>query len=418
VRTVFFLVRKEFLQIFRDHTTVVQIFMIPIVQLLVLSNAATFDVKQVRMLVVDEDRTTVSVGLVQRLEGGRQFKVVRYEASDADVEHALLDREVTAVLHIPRRFEEDLVRLRVAPVQLVLNAEEGATSGIVQSNASAILASYAQELTRTLPTAGRGRAPVQLVLNAEEGATAGIVQGYANAILSGYAAELDRTLPTGRRPSPRVAPLDLRTQRWYNPTRNYKHWMVPALMVSLTTIIGLLLTAQNITRENELGTLEQLNVTPMTKVQFIAAKLIPFWILSMVIFSLGLAIGKLVFGIPMLGNLLLVYLAAAVYLIVVLGIGLAISAVTRTQQQAMFVAFFVMLIFLLMSGLFTPVDSMPDWAQRVAEVNPVKHFVSIMRAVLMRGAGLETVGAPIVGLGVAGVCVLGLAVLRYRKSVA
>jgi ABC-2 type transport system permease protein len=374
VRTVFFLVRKEFLQIFRDRTTVFQIFMIPVVQLLVLANAATFDVKRVAMLVVDEDRTTVSSGLVQRFQAGKQFRVVRYESTDADVDHALLDREVTAVLHIPRRFEEDLVR--------------------------------------------RGRAPVQLVLNAEEGATAGIVQGYANSILSGYAAELDRTLPTGRGPSPRVAPLDLRTQRWYNPTRNYKHWMVPALMVSLTTIIGLLLTAQNITRENELGTLEQLNVTPMTKVQFIAAKLIPFWILSMVIFSLGLAIGKLVFGIPMLGNLLLVYLAAAVYLIVVLGIGLGISTVTRTQQQAMFVAFFVMLIFLLMSGLFTPVDSMPDWAQRVAEVNPVKHFVSIMRAVLMRGAGLETVGPPIVGLGVAGVVVLALAVLRYRKSVA
>jgi ABC-2 type transport system permease protein len=374
VRTIYFLVRKEFLQIFRDRTTVFQIFMIPVVQLLVLANAATFDVKRVAMLVVDEDRTTVSSGLVQRFQAGKQFRVVRYEATDADVDHALLDREVTAVLHIPRRFEEDLVR--------------------------------------------RGRAPVQLVLNAEEGATAGIVQGYANSILAGYAAELDRTLATGRGPSPRVAPLDLRTQRWYNPTRNYKHWMVPALMVSLTTIIGLLLTAQNITRENELGTLEQLNVTPMTKVQFIAAKLIPFWILSMVIFSLGLAIGKLVFGIPMVGNLLLVYLAAAVYLIVVLGIGLAISTVTRTQQQAMFVAFFVMLIFLLMSGLFTPVDSMPDWAQRVAEANPVKHFVSIMRAVLMRGAGLETVGSTIVGLGVAGVVVLALAVLRYRKSVA
>ncbi|HKU61619.1 MAG TPA: ABC transporter permease [Gemmatimonadales bacterium] len=374
MRTVFFLVRKEFLQIFRDRTTVFQIFMIPVVQLLVLANAATFDVKRVAMLVVDEDRTTVSSGLIQRFQAGRQFRIVRAEPTDADVDHALLDREVTAVLHIPRRFEEDLVR--------------------------------------------RGRAPVQLVLNAEEGATAGIVQGYANAILAGYAAELDRTLPTDRGPSPRIAPLDLRTRRWYNPTRNYKHWMVPALMVSLTTIIGLLLTAQNITRENELGTLEQLNVTPMTKVQFIAAKLIPFWVLSMVIFTLGLIIAKLVFGIPTRGNLLLVFLAAGVYLIVVLGIGLAISTVTRTQQQAMFVAFFVILIFLLMSGLFTPVDSMPDWAQRVAAVNPVMHFVSIMRAVLMRGAGLETVGPPIVGLGVAGVVVLALAVLRYRKSVA
>jgi ABC-2 type transport system permease protein len=303
--------------------------------------------------------------------------VVRYEATDAGVDHALLDREVTAVLHIPRRFEEDLVR--------------------------------------------RGRAPVQLVLNSEEGATAGIVQSYAAAILASYARELDRTLPTVRRAgasAARVAPLDLRTQRWFNPTRNYKDWMVPALMVSLTTIIGLLLTAQNIVRENELGTLEQLNVTPMTKLQFIAAKLIPFWLLTMVIFSIGLAIGRLVFAMPMRGNLLLVYLAAMVYLVVVLGLGLWISTVTRTQQQAMFVAFFVILIFLLMSGLFTPVDAMPRWAQWVAEANPVKHFVVVMRAVLVRGAGLETVGRPIVGLAVAGAAVLALAVLRYRKSAA
>jgi len=377
MRTTFFLVRKEFLQIFRDRTTVFQIFMIPVIQLLILANAATFDVKRVRMLVVDEDRTTVSTGLVERLEGGRQFRVVRYEPSDVGVDYALLDRQVTAVLHIPRRFEEDLVR--------------------------------------------RGRAPVQLVLNSEEGATAGIVQSYATAILDSYARELDRTLPAVRAGSNtvrRVAPLDLRTRRWYNPTRNYKHWMVPALMVSLTTIIGLLLTAQNIVREDELGTLEQLNVTPMTKLQFIAGKLIPFWLIALVIFSLGLLIGRLVFGIPMRGSLLLVYLAAAVYLIVVLGLGLWISTVTRTQQQAMFVAFFMILIFLLMSGLFTPVESMPKWAQLVAEANPVKHFVGIMRAVLVRGAGIETVGRPIVGLAVAGIGVLALAVVRYRKSVA
>jgi ABC-2 type transport system permease protein len=376
VRTIFFLVRKEFLQIFRDHTTMVQIFMIPVVQLLVLSNAATFDLKQTRVLVVDEDRTTVSAGLVQRLEAGRQFRVLREEPTTRGAEQALLDREATAIIHIPRNFESDLVLHGRAPVQLVLNAEEGAAVGIVQSNAGAILASYAGELERTLPSAARGR--------------------------------------TGLR----TPTLDLRTQRWFNPTRNYKHYMVPALMVALTTIIGLLLTAQNITREYELGTLEQLNVTPMTKVQFIAAKLIPFWLLSLVIFSIGLTIGKLVFGIPMRGNLLLVYLALMVYLIVVLGLGLWISTITRTQQQAMFVAFFVILIFLLMGGLFTPVDSMPDWAQAVAQANPVKHFVFIMRAVLVRGAGLETIAAPIIGLGVAGLAVLALAVYRYRKSAA
>jgi ABC-2 type transport system permease protein len=376
VRTIFFLVRKEFLQILRDHTTMVQIFMIPVVQLLVLANAATFDLKRTRLLVVDEDRTTVSAGLVERLEGGRQFRVIRRSPSANSVEEALLEREVTAVIHIPRRFEEDLVQRRRGTVQLVLNAEEGAATGIVQSNANAILAAYAAELTLTLPTLRNAYGP---------------------------------TPP---------APLDLRTQRRFNPTRNYKHYMVPALMVALTTIIGLLLTAQNITREYELGTLEQLNVTPMTKIQFIAAKLIPFWIISLVIFTIGLVIGRLVFGIPMRGSLLLVYLAAVVYLIVVLGLGLWISTITRTQQQAMFVAFFVILIFLLMSGLFTPVESMPDWAQAVAQANPVKHFVFVMRAVLIKGAGLDTVGRPILGLALGGLAILALAVRRYRKSTA
>jgi ABC-2 type transport system permease protein len=376
MRTVFFLVRKEFLQIVRDHTTMVQIFMIPVVQLLVLANAATFDLKRTRLMVIDEDRTTVSAGLVRRLEAGRQFRVVRDVPNTSEVERSLLEREATAVIHIPRRFEDDLVR--------------------------------------------RGRATVQLVLNAEEGAATGIVQSSANAILAAYAAELDHTLPRVRTSwrAARAAPLDLRTQRWFNPTRNYKHYMVPALMVALTTIIGLLLTAQNITREYELGTLEQLNVTPMTKIQFIAAKLIPFWLISMVIFTIGLVIGRLVFGIPMRGSLLLIYLAAVVYLIVVLGLGLWISTITRTQQQAMFVAFFVILMFLLMSGLFTPVESMPDWAQLVAQANPVKHFVFVMRAVLIKGAGLDTVARPILGLAVAGAGILTLAVHRYRKSTA
>ena len=375
MRTVFFLVRKEFLQIFRDRTTVFQIFMIPVVQLLVLANAATFELKRVAMLVVDEDRTTVSIGLVQRLAAGKQFRVVRYEPNDQDVDHALLDRAGDGGDPHP-----SLLRGRPRP------ARPGAGSARAQRGGGR----------------DRGHRPVVRQLD-----TRRIRDASSIARSRGWPAA-----------SKRVAPLDLRVQRWYNPTRNYKYWMVPALMVSLTTIIGLLLTAQNITRENELGTLEQLNVTPMTKIQFIAAKLIPFWILSMLIFSIGLAIAKLVFDIPMRGNLLIVYLAAAVYLIVVLGMGLGISTITRTQQQSMFVAFFFTLIFLLMSGLFTPVDSMPDWAQRVAEANPVKHFVSIMRAVLMRGAGLETVGRPILGLGVAGVAVLGLAVMRYRKSVA
>lgn len=376
MRTIFFLMRKEFLQVFRDKATVFQIFFIPVVQLLILSNAATFDIKRTALAVVDEDRSTVSAGLIQRLEGGGRFSVVRLQPTIAGVEAALLDREVSAVLHIPRGFEDDLVRERHAPLQLQFNAEEGAAAGIVQAAALAVLTDYARELGVSLP---RGPA------------------GASGAMTVG-------------------APLDLRTQGWFNPSRNYKHYMVPALLVSLTTIIGLLLTAQNIAREKELGTLDQLNVTPITKGQFITAKLLPFWLLSLVIFSIGLIIGKVVFGIPTRGSVPLVFLSAAIYLVVALGIGLWISTFTSTQQQTMFVAFFIVLIYLLMSGLFTPVDSMPRWAQWVAEANPVKHFVFIMRAVLVKGAGVETILRPLAILAVGGVAVLSLAVRQYSKQ--
>ena len=211
---------------------------------------------------------------------------------------------------------------------------------------------------------------------------------------------------------------DVRVRHWYNPGLDYRHYMVPGILVALVTLVGTVLAAQNVARENELGTLEQLRVTPLARSELVAAKLLPLWVLGMVDLGIGLVVGKLAFDVPLRGDLSALFAAAGVYLVVALAIGLFISTVVETQQQAMFVAFFVILVFLLMSGLFTPVDSMPKWAQWVAEANPVKHFVAVMRAVLVRGAGLETVAGPILGLGLAGLGVLALAVARYRKSAA
>ena len=194
--------------------------------------------------------------------------------------------------------------------------------------------------------------------------------------------------------------------------------MVPGILVALMTIIGSLLSAQNIAREKELGTLEQLNVTPIKRGEFIVAKLLPFWVLGLIELSLGLLIGTLVFGMPIHGSLLLLYAVAAVYLVVALGIGLWISALVDTQQQAMFVTFFIVNIYLLMSGLFTPVDSMAPWVQTVTMINPVRHFVAISRAILMKGAGLSDIAQPFLILVVTAVVVLTVAVRQYRKQVA
>jgi ABC-2 type transport system permease protein len=183
-------------------------------------------------------------------------------------------------------------------------------------------------------------------------------------------------------------------------------------------MVGTLITAQNIAREKEMGTIEQLNVTPITRGEFITAKLLPFWVLGLIDLALGLLVGWLVFGVPVRGSLPLLFAAAGVYLIVALAIGLWVSALVETQQQAMFVTFFLLMIYLLMSGLFTPVDSMPRWVQLLSELNPVRHFVSIARGILLKGAGPRDVARPLGILIVYAAVMLTLAVRQYQKRLA
>jgi ABC-2 type transport system permease protein len=167
-----------------------------------------------------------------------------------------------------------------------------------------------------------------------------------------------------------------------------------------------------------MGTLEQLNVTPLSKAEFITAKLLPFWALALVMLSLGLLVARLVYDVPMRGSLLLLYASAGIYLVVALGIGLWISTAVDTQQQAMFVTFFMIMIYLLMSGLFTPIDSMPRWVQLLSELNPVRHFVSISRAILVKGAGIVEIARSLGILVVFAVGVLTIAITRYQKRIA
>src|SRR5262249_26022691 len=185
--------------------------------------------------------------------------------------------------------------------------------------------------------------------------------------------------------------------------------------VQLVTVVGTLLTAMNIVREKEIGTLDQLNVTPVPRSAFIAAKLIPLWAIALLELGLGLLVARFLFDVPFRGSILLVFLSAAVYLIAALGIGLWVSTLVETQQQAMFVTFFIVMVYLLMSGLFTPIRSMPVWAQWLAQVNPVKHFIGIMRAVMLKGAGLTDIARPLLVLAGFGAVVLSLAVKQYAK---
>jgi ABC-2 type transport system permease protein len=370
MRILFFLLRKEFLQIFRDRFMVALMFVMPIVQLLILSNAATFEVKSAQIYVVDRDHSTMSRELVDRLRASGRFVVYRASPSMNLANEAMLERKVGMILSIPADFERAIVQTRAARVQLVLNAEDGAAAGVTRSYATQIIASYANELGASLTPA-------------------------------------IATHPT----------LEVRSRGWYNPTLDYRDYMVPGILVQLVTVVGTLLTAMNIVREREFGTLDQLIVTPLSQGTFIAAKLIPLWVLALVELSLGLLVARFVFHVPMQGSIALVFIAAAIYLMAALGVGLFVSTLANTQQQAMFVTFFIIMVYLLMSGLFTPIRSMPEWAQMFAQLNPVKHFIGVMRAVMLKGAVARDVAKPIAALAAFGVVTLTLAVRQHGRRV-
>lgn len=375
MRTVFLFIRKELTQVFRDKVMRIQILIPPIIQLLVLSQAATFEVRHTDVSLLDFDQSPASERLVEHMEASGRFDVAQQTYSQAQADQALLNRDAGLLLRVPNGFERDLRRT--------------------------------------------GAAEIQLILNAEDGAAAGIVQSYVQRILQDYAHEENIALrPVTQQAQVQASGLDIRTRGLYNPGGGYLDYMAIGFLAALATLIGILITSQNIARENEIGTLEQLNVTPISKAQFIAGKLLPFWLLGLFEVTLGLIVIKVAFGTPFVGNLLVVYAGTGVYLVAALALGLLISTVVSTQQQAQFLTFFVLVLFFFLGGLFTPVASMPEWVQVIAEGNPIKHFVALLRGVLMKGATLSDVMRPILAMAMFGAVTLALAVWRYRKTAA
>ncbi len=378
MRTLRFLLRKEFLQIFRDRMLLAQVLLSPLMQLVLLGSAATFEVRHVPTAIVDEDFSQASRGLEDHLAASGRFTILRSITAMPQADDAMLHDRADLILRIPSGFERDLVRTGSAPLQMIMDAENGAAAVMAQSYATHILASYSDELT----------------------------------------TELHPALDAAEAPDAVPASIQVETRGWYNPAQNYKYYIIPGILVQLVTVIGTLTTAMNIAREKEIGTLDQLNVTPVLRSQLIAAKVIPTWLIALAELTVGLVVAHLLFRVPVHGSIPLVFSVAAIYLFAALGIGLFISTLVDTQQQAMFVSYFVMMIYLFMSGLFTPVRSMPTWTQWLAQLNPVKHFIVIMRAVLLKGAGFADIRTPFLVLVVYAAVVFSLAVRQYSKTTA
>jgi ABC-2 type transport system permease protein len=373
MRTLFFIIHKEFIQVFRNKSMLPIIFVIPIVQLIILVNAATMEIKSVKISVVDQDLSATSRKLISKFTGSPFYHVEQYSFSLPEAENELKKGNIDAIIHIPAGFERHLIRENSVKAQIVVNAINGVVAGISSAYIQNIIMGYNFEVVTAI-----ARKPT--VLNTPA----------SIAITNSY---------------------------WYNPQLNYKNFMVPAVLVILVTLIGLFLSGLNLVREKELGTIEQINVTPIRKYQFIAGKLIPFWILALIELAFGLLVGKLLFHIPILGSIWLLFGVAGLYLVVVLGLGLLISTMANTQQQAMFVSFFIMIIFIMMSGIFTAVESMPDWAQWLNRLNPIYYFMRVVRMIILKGSGLKDIMTEIICLFIFAYAMLQMAVWRYKKTV-
>lgn len=347
-----YLLEKEFKQLLRDSFFPRLIFMFPCLMILFMPWAATLEIENIKLAVVDSDRSAMSGRLVRELESSDYFRLVSMPASYDDALHDIERGRADIVLEIPHGFEKDYMSGASAGVQISANAVDG-TKGVMGSS-------------------------------------------YLSQILSGNAGSIS-------------------VRYMFNQHLDYKLYMVPALMVIVIMMISGFLPALNIVGEKEKGTIEQINVTPVTKVSFTMSKLLPYWAIGLLVLAIMMLLSWVVYGIVPAGSVVPLYLGCFIFILIVSGMGVIISNYASTMQQAMFVTWFFVLILVLMSGLFTPVSSMPEWARYFAKFNPLTYFMEIMRMVYIKGSGFADMLRPLGALAAFALLFDLWAVASYRK---
>lgn len=369
MRTVAFLLRKEFRQIFRNKAILAMIVAVPAIQLTILPLAADYEVKNINIFIVDHDHSSYSRQLITTIPASGYFRLTGYSQSYSGAQQQIEADKADLMLEIPNGFERNLVREDQQKIFIAVNAINGTKANLGAAYLSAILQAFNTSVRMELVSAAETQPVIETTVS-----------------------------------------------NWFNTALSYKILMVPGILAVLVTMIGGFLSALNIVKEKEIGTIEQINVTPIRKHHFILGKLIPFWIMGNVVFSIGLLVSWVVYGIVPSGSLLLLYGFIAIYLLAVLGLGLLVSTFCETQQQAMFIMFFLMMVFILMGGLFTSIDSMPDWAKAVTRLNPVSYLIKVMRMIILKGSGLTDVLPHLGTIAAFAVVLNALAIRNYRKT--
>lgn len=336
------LLEKEFKHIFRDSFMPKLIFIVPIIQLIILPFAADFEIKNINVCVVDRDSSGASARLTQKMSASKYFTVKNLIENRAKSLERIESEISDLILEIPNGFEKDLLS---------------------------------------------GNAEILMTINAINGIKGGLGASYANAVIADFSREIQ--LDSAHLKNPNI--VEVRSENRFNEHLNSKVFIVPGLIVFLFSLIGGILSSLNIVSEKEAGTIEQMNVAPISKTMFIVSKIFPVWIIGLLILTMGILTAYFVYDLFPEGSFLVIYSFAAVYLTAFTAFGLIVSNVSSTAQQAILTFLFFIMIFLLMSGIFTPISSMPIWAQYFTYLNPVKYFVETMRGVYLRGAGFAEV---------------------------
>ena len=366
---------KEFIEVFRDPRMRALIFVVPVLQLFIFGYAANTDVRNISTAVYDLDNTVSSRELVSRFVKSGYFNVVQYISSDAGERQLLDEGKVQVVLHMDYGFEGDLVAGRPAPFQMIVDGTDSNTAGIVLGYSNTIVHRFSQDILsqRILRLHGDVHMPGQVVL---------------------------------------------KTRTWFNENLESRTYFVPGVIALMITLLTLLLTSLAIVREKEIGTMEQIMVTPIRPVEFVLGKTVPFALISFVDLALVAFVGVFWFEIPVRGNFGLLVFAMSIYLMSTLGIGLLISTVSQTQQQAMMSTFFFFMPAVLLSGFMFPIANMPVVVQWLTYLNPMRYVMVILRGIFLKGVGLNILWPQITALAVMGTVTLVLASRRFKKTLA
>jgi len=366
MQRILYLIQKEFRQVFRDRAMLVIMVFAPIVQTILLGFAMTTDVKNIKLVIYDADHSTTSRELSRRFIHSPSFRFIGYAGSPAAMHRALDNWQAQIGIFIEPNFARHLQRNLTPSVQIVVDGLDGNSAGIALGYARAILADFSQEITTVAPPA---------------------------------------------------APVVSATRMWYNLDLNSKNYMVPGIIAVLLTVVTMFLSSMALVREKEIGTLEQLMVTPIRSTELVVGKLLPFLLIGLVAINITLAVAFVVFDLTMAGSYLLLLGVTLLYFLTTLGLGMFISTLVETQQQALFVSWFFMVFLLLMSGFFTPIANMPVFWQKVTLLNPMRYFMILVREIFLKGTSVEFLRNEIIPLAVFGLAIISASAMKFQKRV-